>query len=309
MNALIALMVLQAATAPEKPFDADQGKPEPFTFLFWTDQEIEPGKDGPHKCGPVIEAMNAIPGKPWPAAFGGAVDAPDFVASAGDSCGWPSAAAVASWNKIAREQLKFPTRGVAGNHDAGGLSPSETFYEWLRKDPFVKAHASDNGLPAWRPPEAGTGIIPGVNYSFRHKGIVFVMPSPTYDNSGKSPPGSSPIFKPDLDWLKKELAKYDPKAPKIVVNHYNAGSIMNRTEIDALYKDHNVLFHLCGHWEKVQHWKFGDTDWVMDAGHRGTDGTFSALRVGKDAIDLAHWSVADAKWVEAVVSRKIPARW
>lgn len=295
---MILFLVLLQAAAPEKP--------EPFTFLFWTDQEIDP--KGPHKCQPAIEAMNAVPGKAWPAAFGGTVETPDFVASAGDSCGWPSAAAVGAWSQITRE-LKYPTRAVAGNHDAGGLAPSETFYTWLREDPFVKARASDNGLPAWKPPEAGSGIIPGVNYSFRHKGVVFIMPSPTYDNSGKSPAGSSPIYPPDVEWLKKELAKYDPRTPKIVVNHFNAGSILNRAEIDAIYKDQGVLLHLCGHWESVQHWHFAGCDWVMDAGHRGTDGTFSAVRVGKESIDLAHWQVRDAKWSEKTLSRKIPARW
>lgn len=284
-------------------------KPEPFTFLFWTDQEIDPGKDGHAKTLPTVEAMNAIAGKPWPAAFGGKVEAPDFIASAGDSTGWPSAAAVASWNKIVHELLKAPTRAVAGNHDAGGLSPSETFYNWLRKDPFVKAHASDNGLPAWKAPEAGTGIIPGIQYSFRHKGVVFLMPSPTYDNSGKSPAGCSPVYPPDIEWLKKELAKYGPKEPKMIVNHFNAGSIMNRAELDAIYQANNVIFHFCGHWERVEHWSFSGTDWVMDAGHRGTDGSFSAVRVGRDAIEVAHWRTGEGRWLEQVVRRKIPARW
>lgn len=293
---MLALLILLQA-APDKP--------EPFTFLFWTDQEIDPG--GPHKCGPVVDAMNAIAGTEWP--HGGKVETPDFAASAGDSCGWPSAAAVAAWNKIARQQLKFPTRAVAGNHDAGGLAPSETFYEWLRKDPFVKAHASDNGLPAWRPPEAGTGIIPGIQYSFKHKGVVFVMPSPTYDNSGKSPAGSSPIYPPDVEWLKKELAKHDRKAPKIVVNHFNAGSILNRAEIDAIYKEHHVVLHLCGHWEAVQHWTVGATEWVMDAGHRGSDGSFSVVRVGKESIDVAHRLPHTATWHPKSVSLKISPRY
>jgi len=282
-------------------------KKEAFTILFWTDQELDPGKED--KLAPTIEAMNAIAGKPYPEALGGAVEAPDFVASAGDSTGWPSHGAVQSWNKVVREMLKIPSRPVAGNHDSGGVQPRENFYDWLRKDPFIKEHASDNGLPAWTPPNSETGIIPGVQYSFRHKGVVFLMPSPTYDNSGKSPPGSSPIYKHDLDWLKKELAKYDPKEPKIVVNHFNAGSIMNRAEIDALYKEHNVLLHLCGHWEQVQHWRFGETDWVMDAGHRAKDGTFSVVRVGRDALSVAHWMPFQNKWHEASIQRKLPARW
>ncbi len=285
-------------------------KPQEFTFLFWTDQEIDQGKQGDYgKCVPTIEAMNAIAGTDYPAAIGGKVGAPDFVASAGDSTGWPTAACVASWNKIVRELLKYPTRAVAGNHDSGGLSPSEAFYNWLRRDPFVKEHASDNGLPAWKPPQADSGIIPGIQYSFRHKGVVFVMPSPTYDTTGKYPAGSSPIFKPDLEWLRKELAKYDKKTPKIVVNHFNAGSITNREEIDAIYRENGVILHLCGHWEKVQHWHFTGTDWVMDAGHRADDGTFSVVHVGRDRIALAHRVAKTASWDAKTLVRPIAARW
>jgi hypothetical protein len=306
VHALGLLLLAQAAGQDPGPKDP----PQAFTFLFWTDQEIDQGKQGDYsKCVPTIEAMNAIAGTPYPDAVGGKVEAPDFVASAGDSTGWPTGACVASWNKICRELLKYPTRAVAGNHDAGGLSPSEAFYEWLRKDPFVKARADDHGLPAWTPPQAGTGIIPGIQYSFRHKGMVFLMPSPTYDNSGASKPGCSPIYPPDLAWLKKELAKYDPKEPKIVVNHFNAGSITNREELDAIYRPNNVLLHLCGHWETVQHWRWGETDWVMDAGHRGRDGSFSAVHVGRDRIALAHRLSVEGRWHEAVLVRKIPPRW
>lgn len=303
----IVLLVSEASAAQDRGADKE---PKAFTFLFWTDQEIDQGKGGDYsKCVATIKAMNEIPGKAYPRTIGGKVEAPNFVASAGDSTGWPTNACVLSWDKICRELLKYPTRPVAGNHDSGGKVPSGRFYQWMRKDPFVKAHAADNGLAAWIPPAAETGIIPGIQYSFRHKGVVFVMPSPTYDNSGKSPPGSSPIYKADLEWLRKELAKYDAGEPKVVVNHFNAGSIMNRKEIDAIYAKNNVLLHLCGHWEKVQHWRIGDTDWVMDAGHRADDGTFSVIHVGRDRIALAHWMSKEAKWHEKVIVRKIPARW
>lgn len=289
---------------------AKKEAPAAFTFLFWTDQEIDQGKKGDFsKCAPTIEAMNAIPGKDFPDAVGGKVEAPDFVASGGDTTGWPTNACVVSWQKICGELLKYPTRAVAGNHDSGGAAPSETFYNWLRKDPFIKAHADDHGLPAWTPPQAGTGIIPGIQYSFRHKGVVFLMPTPTYDTSGKQKPGFSPVFKPDLDWFRKELAKYDPKEPKIVINHFNAGSITNRTELDTIYKEHNVLLHFCGHWERVEHWHFGETDWVMDAGHRADDGTFSVVQVGRDRLTVAHRVTKDGKWHEKVIVRSIPARW
>jgi hypothetical protein len=307
------LSVAVAFLAGSMAFAADppaSEKPEEFTFLFWTDQEIDQGKGGDYsKCAPTIEAMNAIPGKPWPGASGRKVEKPDFVTSGGDSTGWPTSACVKSWEKICRELLKYPTRAVAGNHDSGGKAPSETFYNWLRKDAFVKKHASDNGMPAWTPPDAGTGIIPGIQYSFRHKGVVFLMQTPTYDMSGKSKPGFSPVFKPDLEWLTRELAKYDPETPKIVINHFNAASITNRADLDAIYEKNNVLLHFCGHWEKVQHWRFGKTDWVMDAGHRGDDGTFSVVRIGQKGIVVAHWVTKSGSWHDKTIVREIPPRW
>ncbi len=301
-------IALCAHTHPQERLAED--RPAAFTFLFWTDQEIDQGKNGDYnRCVPTIEAMNAIAGREYPVAVGGTVEVPDFVASGGDSTGWPTWACVASWDKICRQLLKYPTRAVAGNHDSGGESPSEQFYDWLRKDPFVRGHADDNGLPGWTAPKAGSGIIPGIQYSFRHKGVVFLMPSPTYDISGRHGAGFSPIYKPDIDWLKKELSKHDPKDPKIVVNHYNAGSITNRVELDEIYRENGVILHLCGHWERVEHWRFGETDWVMDAGHRGDDGTFSVIRVGRDRIDLAHWMSKAGRWHDATITRKIPARW
>jgi len=293
------------------PFQEPPAKASPaaFTFLFWTDQELPPKDGDPGKCLPTVEAMNAIAGKAWPASVGGVVEVPDFIASGGDSTGWPTHAAVTSWNRICRELLKFPTRAVAGNHDSGGESPSEAFYDWLRKDPFVREHADDNGLAPWTPPKGGSGIIPGIQYSFRHKGVVFVMPSPTYDPTARFGAGYSPVFPPDLEWLKRELAKYDPREPKIVVNHYNAGSITNRAQLDGIYRGNNVLLHLCGHWERVEHWRCGGTDWVMDAGHRGDEGTFSAVQVGRDRIAVAHWVSREGRWHEKVLVRTIPGRW
>jgi hypothetical protein len=298
--ALLAGTGIAQESGPKSP-------PEAFTILFWTDQELDPGKED--KLAPTIEAMNGIAGKAFPEALGGTIETPDFVASAGDSTGWPSHGAVQAWNKVVREMLKIPSRPVAGNHDSGGAMPRPNFYDWMRQDPFIKAHASDNGLQAWSPPDGESGIIPGVQYSFRHKGVVFLMPSPTYDYAGKSPPGFSPIFKADLEWLKKELAKYDPKEPKIVVNHFNAGSMTNRADIDALYKENNVLLHLCGHWERVEHWHVGETDWVMDAGHREKEGTFSVVRVGRETLSVAHWMTFPAKWHATTIHRKITPRW
>ena len=305
---LLALMLLSPAHAADKPGD----KPEDFTFLFWTDQEINhDAKDANFaRLAPTIDAMNFVAGRKYPAAIGGTVAKPDFVASGGDTTGWPTNFCVYNvWDDVVKRRLKFETRPVAGNHDSGGKAPSETFYGWLRKSPFVKKHASDNGQPAWKPPDAKSGIIPGVSYSFRHKGVVFVMWTPTYDLSGDSPAGSSPIYEHDLKWLRAELAKYDPKDLKIMVCHYNYGSILNRAEVDAIYAKHNVVLHLCGHWEKIQHWRGKITDYVMDSGCRARDSSFSVVRVARDRLTLAHYRAEKGAWSSQTIVRMIPARW
>ena len=63
------LLALLLALAPSMQ---ETEKAEPFTFLFWTDQEINQGKDGDYsKCVPTIKAMNTIPGTALPEAIGG----------------------------------------------------------------------------------------------------------------------------------------------------------------------------------------------------------------------------------------------
>jgi hypothetical protein len=67
--------------------------------------------------------------------------------------------------------------------------------------------------------------------------------------------------------------------------------------------------HLCGHWEKVQHWRQGNTDWVMDAGHRSAAGTFSVVHVGRDQLTLVHRITRDGAWHEKTLRRDITPRW
>src|SRR5688572_24282177 len=68
----VALIVplLAALVAAQEPKD----KPEAFTFLFWTDQELDPGKEA--KLAPTLSAMHGMAGKALPSALGGNADAP-----------------------------------------------------------------------------------------------------------------------------------------------------------------------------------------------------------------------------------------
>jgi hypothetical protein len=254
-----------------------------------------------------IQAMGEIAGTPFPEEIGGEVRVPDFIAAGGDATGWPTHACVQSWDKICSELLPYPTRQVAGNHDSGGKVPSDTFYAYLRKDPFIKAHSSDNGVETWKPGQAGTGIIPGIQYSFEHKGFVFICSSPTYDMSGKSEPGFSPIYEPDLEWLTAELAKYSARTPKIMICHFNAGSITNRALLDSIYQENNVILHLCGHWEKIQYWRCGATDWIMENGHRPNtpEHSFSVIQISGQKLVLCHFLVSEKKWSDEILIKDI----
>jgi len=88
--------------------------------------------DGRHLV-PAIEAMNALPGRPYPETLGGTVEKPVFVFNLGDISEWPSRAALDTYEQIITKRLKFPSYEIAGNHDIGGLSPNDTVLDWIRQ--------------------------------------------------------------------------------------------------------------------------------------------------------------------------------
>ena len=54
-------LILAVGLGPDAPAQDGKEKPEAFTFLFWTDQEINPGKGGDFStCAPTVEAINTI---------------------------------------------------------------------------------------------------------------------------------------------------------------------------------------------------------------------------------------------------------
>jgi hypothetical protein len=97
----------------------------------------------------------------------------------------------------------------------------------------------------------------------------------------------------------------------VVVCHYNGGSIVNRDVLDTLYAENNVLLHLSGHWENVQHWRGGITDYVMDSGCRklSVSPTFSVIHFGRDRLTLAHYQTFTDTWHAEIIDRPIAARW
>ena len=156
-----------------------------------------------------------------------------------------------------------------------------------------------------------SGIVPGVNYSFRHKGVIFIMWSPTYWGNGASA-GSSYLTQHDLNWMNAELAKYGAGEPKVVVNHLNYASLRNRSELDTIFERNNVMLMLSGHWEKVQHWAGTSsvTDYIMDEGCRGNpwNASFSVIHFGRNRLTLAHYEAGTRSWHDKIIKRSIPER-
>jgi hypothetical protein len=191
LAALLAPVAAASTPLGTSQDKSDGGAPEAFTFLFWTDQELDPGKET--KLTPHVDAMNAMGGKTLPPPLGTKLEKPDFVASAGDSTGWPSHGAVQAWNKVVREMLKIPTRAVAGNHDSGGAEPANCStvapLGSVREGP-----SSDNGLAAWKPP--GVRHLPASLLLPPQGRRLLSPPSPTYDLG--NPAGSLSLLQTDV---------------------------------------------------------------------------------------------------------------
>jgi len=99
--------------------DPTPQKQAALTFFGWSDQHVQADGNGEHLI-PAIDAMNALPGRPYPEAIGGVVEKPAFVFGAGDISEWPSRAAMDTYEQFVTKRLKFPTYDIAGNHDLGG---------------------------------------------------------------------------------------------------------------------------------------------------------------------------------------------
>jgi hypothetical protein len=195
-----------------------------LTFFGWSDQHIKTDGDGAHLV-PAIDAMNTLPGRPYPANIGGRVDDPNFVIGLGDITEWPTRAARDTYERLITERLRFPSYDVAGNHDSGGLAPSPTIHDWLKK-----RHGS-------------------LSYTFDKKGVRFIALYSEYDESLNNP--AQPISDEALAYLRKVLSKVPKGAPVVVATHLCFESITNRDDFVDAFGEANVILVLGGHYHKA----------------------------------------------------------
>lgn len=246
-------------------------RPPALTFFGWSDQHIQVDGKGAHLV-PAIEAMNALPGKPYPQTVGGAVEKPAFVFGLGDISEWPSRAALDTYEQLITQRLKFPSYDIAGNHDLGGLSPSNTVLDWL-----IQRHGA-------------------LRYTFEKGGVCFIGLFSEYDEKLNNP--AQPITKAALDYLRQALAKVPQGKPVVVATHLCFEAITNRDEFVDAFGDANVILVLGGHYHKATVSQFRGFNFVqLPSPEPKSSREFTVIRITADRLVALPFNYRDNNWV------------
>ncbi len=242
-----------------------------LTFFGWSDQHIKTDGDGQHLI-PAIEAMNTLPGQPYPEAIGGTVEKPTFVFNLGDISEWPSRAALDTYEQLITKRLQFPSYEVAGNHDIGGLTPSDTVLNWIRQ-----RHGA-------------------LRYTFEKGGVCFVALFSEYDEKLNDP--AQPITKEALDYLRRTLAKVPKGKPVVVATHLCFEAITNRDQLVDAFGDANVILVLGGHYHKATVNQYRGIHFVqLPSPEPKSSNEFTVIRITSDRLLALPFNYRENKWV------------
>jgi peroxiredoxin len=243
-----------------------------LTFFGWSDQHIKTDGNGEHLV-PAIEAMNSLPGKPYPDAIGGLVDAPAFVVGMGDITEWPTAAARDTYHRLITRALRFPCYDIPGNHDAGGLEPSAIIHDWLK---------SRYGA---------------LSYSFDAGGVHFVMLSFQYDDKLGTP--NQPVPKATLDFLRADLEQQPKDKPIVVGIHLSFEAITNHDEFIGAFGDWNVILVLGGHFHRPTVNLYHGVNFVqLPSPEPHSPVAVTAIRIGSDRLIAVPFDYRSGQWVK-----------
>lgn len=194
-----------------------------LTFFGWSDQHVQTDGNADHLL-PAIDAMNELPGTPYPPHIGGAVAEPAFVFGCGDITEWPTHAAKDRYAELIEKRLKFPAYDIPGNHDAGGKSPSETIHRWI-----IARHGA-------------------LSYTFEQGGVRFLAVHAEYDESLNNP--AQPLPEQALRFIREELDKLPDRVPAVVALHLCYDAITNRDALVDVLRGKNVILVLGGHYHQ-----------------------------------------------------------
>jgi hypothetical protein len=246
-------------------------QPPALTFFGWSDQHIQVDGNGEHLI-PAIDAMNTLPGRPYPKNVGGTVETPAFVFGLGDISEWPSRAALDTYEQFITKRLKFPSYDIAGNHDLGGLSPSDAVLNWL-----TRRHGA-------------------LRYMVEKAGIYFIVLFSEYDEKLNNP--AQPITKAALEYLRQTLTKVPKGKPVVVATHLCFESITNRDEFVDAFGDANVILVLGGHYHKATVNQFRGINFVqLPSPEPKSSREFTVIRITSNRLVALPFNYRDNKWV------------
>jgi len=250
---------------------ADVGSDEPtLTFFGWSDQHVQTDGDAKHLI-PAIDAMNALPGTPYPESIGGKVAEPAFVFGCGDITEWPTHAAMRAYDQLITERLKFPAYDILGNHDEGGKVPSETMRKWL---------VSRHGAPS---------------YTFCRGGIQFIALFSKYDENLANP--AQPLAEEALEFLRRRLAGLPEETPVIVATHLCFDAITNRDSLCQAIGDANVIAILGGHYHKAKVDKYRGYNFIqLPSPAAGSPSEFTVVRITSDRLVAIPYDYRKSQW-------------
>jgi hypothetical protein len=247
------------------------GPPAALTFFGWSDQHIKTDGDGAHLI-PAIDAMNALPGRPYPEAIGGTVERPAFVFNMGDISEWPTRAALDTYRQLITTRLNFPSYDIAGNHDLGGLSPSDTVLNWLRQ-----RHGA-------------------LRYTFEKGGVCFIALFSEYDEKLNDP--AQPITKEALEYLRQALAKVPKGKPVVIGTHLCFEAITNRDQLVDAFGTANVILVLGGHYHKATVNQYRGIHFVqLPSPAPKSPNEFTVIRITSDRLLALPFNYRENKWV------------
>jgi hypothetical protein len=242
-----------------------------LTFFGWSDQHVQTDGRSDHLL-PAIDAMNALPGTPFPENIGGRVPEPAFVFGCGDVTEWPTQAAVKNYEQLIKTKLRWPAYDILGNHDEGGNSPSETMKRWI-----LARHGA-------------------LSYTLEAGGIRFLAMYSKYDESLNNP--AQPLSGEALAWLHAELTKAPPRQPVIVATHLCFDAMTNRDQLVDALRGANVLAVLGGHYHKSKVDRYRDIDFVQlpSPAPKNTTPEITVFRITPNRVLAIPYDYRDRAW-------------
>jgi len=260
INGLIAATVI-FCTVLTPSCSGKRAEKDSFSFVFLTDIHLTPQRNAITGLKQAIKVVNELK--------------PDFVITGGDlimdALGQRYSLADSLYDLYIEtvKALKIPIYNTMGNHEIYGIY-SRSGADTLNPEYGEKMYEARIGESY---------------YSFDHKGWKFMILNSVEDTHRNSYVGK--IDKMQIEWIKSELAKTDPRIPIVISTHMpfitantqrHEGStvandstsvIYNGKEVLELFNNHNLKLVLQGHLHMVE-------DIYIDGIHFVTGGAVSA---------------------------------